>query len=107
MIFETHAHYDDDAYNNDRDSIIRLLREEGIAPVINVGASLTSTASTVKLAHEHDHVYAAVGVHPSDCALLKEKDMEWLKDLCSDPKVVAVGEIGLDYHYDEPDREIQ
>ncbi|MCR5001213.1 MAG: TatD family hydrolase [Lachnospiraceae bacterium] len=107
MIFETHAHYDDDAYDSDRDSIIRLLKEEGIAPVINIGASLTSTASSVDLAHKYDHVYAAVGVHPSDCADLDDKDIEWLKSLCSDPRVVAIGEIGLDYHYDEPDREIQ
>ena len=107
MIFETHAHYDDDAYDSDRDSIIRLLKEEGIAPVINIGASLTSTASSVELAHKYDHVYAAVGVHPSDCEELDEKDIEWLKSLCSDPRVVAIGEIGLDYHYDEPDREIQ
>ena len=107
MIFETHAHYDDDAYDSDRDSIIRLLKEEGIAPVINIGASLTSTASSVELAHKYDHVYAAVGVHPSDCEYLDEKDIEWLKSLCSDPRVVAIGEIGLDYHYDEPDREIQ
>lgn len=107
MIFETHAHYDDDSYDSDRDSIIRLLKEEGIAPVINIGASLTSTASSVDLAHKYDHVYAAVGVHPSDCADLDDKDIEWLKSLCSDPRVVAIGEIGLDYHYDEPDREIQ
>ncbi len=107
MIFETHAHYDDDAYDSDRDSIIRLLKEEEIAPVVNVGASLTSTESSVELAHKYGHVYAAVGVHPSDCADLTEKDMEWIKSLCSDKKVVAIGEIGLDYHYDEPEREIQ
>ena len=107
MIFETHAHYDDDAYNSDRDRLIKLLKEEGIAPIVNVGASLTSTEDTVKLAHEYDHVYAAVGVHPSDCEALTENDIIWLKGLCSDPKVVAIGEIGLDYHYDEPDKEIQ
>ena len=57
MIFETQAHYDDDAYNSDRDRLIKLLKEEGIAPIVNVGASLTSTENTVKLAHEYDHVY--------------------------------------------------
>lgn len=107
MIFETHAHYDDEAYKSDRDSILMLLKEEGIAPVINVGASITSTKSTLELAHKYDHVYAAAGVHPSDCEDLSEKDMEWLKSLCNDKKVVAVGEIGLDYHYEKPDREIQ
>lgn len=107
MIFETHAHYDDDAYNSDRDSLIRLLKEEGIAPIVNVGASLTSTENTVKLAHEYDHVYAAVGVHPSDCEDLTEDDIKRLKILCQDPKVVAIGEIGLDYHYDSPGKVVQ
>ena len=107
MIFETHAHYDDDAYNSDRDRLIKLLKEEGIAPIVNVGASLTSTENTVKLAHEYDHVYAAAGVHPSDCEDLTEDDIKWLKGLCLDPRVVAIGEIGLDYHYDEPAKEVQ
>ena len=107
MIFETHAHYDDDAYNSDRDRLIRLLMEEGIAPIVNVGASLTSTENTVKLAHEYDHVYAAVGVHPSDCETLTEDDIKRLKILCQDPKVVAIGEIGLDYHYDSPGKVVQ
>ncbi len=107
MIFETHAHYDDDAYNSDRDRLIRLLMEEGIAPIVNVGASLTSTENTVKLAHEYDHVYAAVGVHPSDCENLTEDDIKRLKILCQDPKVVAIGEIGLDYHYDSPGKVVQ
>lgn len=107
MIFETHAHYDDRAYDRDRDKIIRLLKEEGIAPIINVGASLTSTETSIKLAHEYDHVYAAVGVHPSDCADMTDKDIEWLRELTGDDKVVAIGEIGLDYHYDEPDKNIQ
>lgn len=107
MIFETHAHYDDRAYDRDRDKIIRLLKEEGIAPIINVGASLTSTETSIKLAHEYDHVYAAVGVHPSDCADMTDKDIKWLRELTGDDKVVAIGEIGLDYHYDEPDKNIQ
>ena len=107
MIFETHAHYDDDAYNSDRDRLIKLLKEEGIAPIVNVGASLTSTENTVKLAHEYDHVYAAAGVHPSDCEDLTEDDIKWLKGLCLDSRVVAIGEIGLDYHYDEPAKEVQ
>ncbi|MBQ7481357.1 MAG: TatD family hydrolase [Lachnospiraceae bacterium] len=107
MIFETHAHYDDPAFDRDRDRLLALLKDEGIAPIVNIGASIESTKSTVELAHRYDHVYAAIGVHPSDCGDLTENDIEWLKDLSSDEKVVAIGEIGLDYHYDEPDREIQ
>lgn len=107
MIFETHAHYDDPAFDRDRDRLLALLKNEGIAPIVNIGASIETTKSTVELAHRYDHVYAAIGVHPSDCGDLTENDIEWLKDLSSDEKVVAIGEIGLDYHYDEPDREIQ
>ncbi|MCR5358221.1 MAG: TatD family hydrolase [Lachnospiraceae bacterium] len=107
MIFETHAHYDDDAFDTDRDEILRLLHEKGIAPIVDIGASVKSTEEAFLLAHKYDHVYAAVGVHPSDSADLTEKDIEWLKGLTEDPKVVAIGEIGLDYHYDEPDKEIQ
>ena len=107
MIFETHAHYDDPAFDRDRDRLLALLKDEGIAPIVNIGASIETTKSTVELAHRYDHVYAAIGVHPSDCGDLTENDIEWLKDLSSDEKVVAIGEIGLDYHYDEPDREIQ
>lgn len=107
MIFETHAHYDDPAFDRDRDRLITLLKDEGVAPIVNIGASIETTKSTIELAHRYDHVYAAIGVHPSDCGELTEKDIEWLLDLSSDEKVVAIGEIGLDYHYDEPDREIQ
>ncbi|MCR5406862.1 MAG: TatD family hydrolase [Lachnospiraceae bacterium] len=107
MIFETHAHYDDPAFDRDRDRLLALLKDEGIAPIVNIGASIETTKSTVELAHRYDHVYAAIGVHPSDCGDLTENDIEWLKGLSSDEKVVAIGEIGLDYHYDEPDREIQ
>lgn len=107
MIFETHAHYDDVAFDRDRERLIGLLMAEGIAPIVNVGASIESTKSTLELAHRYEHVYAAIGVHPSDCAELKEADMEWLKGLCDDDKVVGIGEIGLDYHYDEPDKDTQ
>lgn len=107
MIFETHAHYDDKAFDRDRDQLIELFKNEGIAPIVNVGASLESTISTLELAHRYDHVYAAIGVHPSDCAELTEEDIKWLKSFAGDEKVVAIGETGLDYHYDEPDKDTQ
>ena len=107
MIFETHAHYDDKAFDKDRDSLIRLLKKEKIDPVINVSSSLESVTRSISLAHEYDNIYAAVGIHPSDCADLTEDDIEWIKEQTGDERVVAIGEIGLDYHYDEPDRETQ
>ena len=107
MIFETHAHYDDRAFDKDRDSLLKLLKKEKIDPVINISSSVESVKSTLKLAHEYDHIYAALGIHPSDCGEITEKDIEWIKGLCSDERVVAIGEIGLDHHYDTPPKEVQ
>ena len=68
MIFETHAHYDDDRFKDDRDETIKRVHEKGVAPIINVGASIGSTMTTIELAKKYDFIYAAVGVHPSDVA---------------------------------------
>jgi len=101
MIFETHAHYDDDRFNNDRDELLRRLPEEGVGVVINSGASVESTRDTIRLAKEYPHVYAAVGVHPSEIEELDEDFMLWMKTQASDEKTVAIGEIGLDYYWDK------
>lgn len=101
MIFETHAHYDDKAFDGDREQLLCSLPEKGIARVINVGASIETTKSTLALAEKYDFVYAAVGVHPSDIEGLNEKTYAWLKEQTMHPKTVAVGEIGLDYYWDK------
>lgn len=101
MIFETHAHYDDEAFDGDREQLLRSLPQKGIARVINVGASLETTKSTLVLAENYDFMYAAVGVHPSDIADLNEETYAWLKEQTAHPKTVAVGEIGLDYYWDK------
>jgi len=104
MIFETHAHYDDDRFNEDRDELLRRLPEEGVGVVINSGASVESTRDTIRLAYVYDHVYAAVGVHPSEIAEIDETFLEWMKEQTNWEKTVAIGEIGLDYYWDkEPD----
>jgi TatD DNase family protein len=104
MIFETHAHYDDDCFADDRRAVLLDLPQKGISPVINVGASIASTKTTLALAHEYDFVYAAVGVHPGDITDLDEESFAWLREQTRDERCVAVGEIGLDYHWDkEPD----
>lgn len=104
MIFETHAHYDDEAFDKDRDELLASLPEHGIGRVINVGASIETTKTTLELAERYKHVYAAVGVHPSDIAGLNEETFCWLKEQTRHPKVAAVGEIGLDYHWEkDPD----
>ena len=101
MIFETHAHYDDDRFEEDRHEILTSLPEAGIGIVINSGASVESTRDTVELARKYDHVYAAVGVHPSEIAELDEEFMDWMREEASWNKTVAIGEIGLDYYWDK------
>ena len=101
MIFETHAHYDDDRFEEDRDELLRRLPEEGVGVVINSGASVESTRDTIRLAKEHAHVYAAVGVHPSLIEELDEDFMDWMKEQAAWEKTVAIGEIGLDYYWDK------
>lgn len=107
MIFESHAHYDDDAFDEDRDALLPSLPENGIATVINVGASLESCKTTIALMEKYPFVYGAMGVHPSDTAELNEENFKWLKEQCSLEKVVAVGEIGLDYYWNEPEPAVQ
>lgn len=106
MIFETHAHYDDEQFNEDREAILAQLPQKGISPVINVGASIESTKTTLALAKKYDYIYAAAGVHPSDIDGLNEESFAWLTEQTKNKKVVAVGEIGLDYYW-EKEPEVQ
>lgn len=101
MIFETHAHYDDEKFDGDREELIAKLPEAGIGHVINVGASIESTKTTLELVKKHDFMYAAVGVHPSDVDGLNEETFAWLAEQTRLDKTVAVGEIGLDYYWDK------
>ncbi len=101
MIFETHAHYDDDKFTEGRDELILAVHESGVHPIINVGASIHSTQTTLELAKHYPFIYAAVGVHPSDVADLNEDTFAWLKEQTTYAKTVAVGEIGLDYYWDK------
>lgn len=106
-IFDTHAHYDDEAFDSDREELIGSLKENGIGCVVNVGASISSCKTTLKLAQTYSFLYGALGVHPNETAELTESHMEWLKEALADEKIVAVGEIGLDYYWDQPEREVQ
>ena len=107
MIYETHTHFDDKAFNEDRDAAIRSALAVGVARFINVGASMKSSASSIELAHTYPECLAAVGVHPEDTADLTEEDMNTLDAYADDEKVVAIGEIGLDYYWDTPERDVQ
>lgn len=101
MIFETHAHYDDERFLEDQDEVIESMPEKGIGRIINVGASIESSKTSLDLAKKYEYVYAAVGVHPSGVDGLNEETFSWLKEQTSDDKTVAIGEIGLDYYWDK------
>ena len=107
MIFETHAHYDDEAFNGDRDELLQKMHDHGIGRIINVGASLKGVRDTAALTEKYSFVYGAVGIHPDEVGNLTEEDMKELRSLCGRKKIVAVGEIGLDYYWDKEDHSIQ
>lgn len=106
-IFDTHAHYDDQRFDEDRQEVLEMIRRERVGLVTNIGASMESTKQSLALAQKYDFIYTAIGVHPSDTSGLTEADMDWLASHAVDEKVVAIGEIGLDYHYEEPERDWQ
>lgn len=107
-IFDAHAHYDDEQFDEDRDTVIEELKKNNIIGVLNCGASLEGCINSVKLANEHDIFYAAVGIHPEYADMFGEHTVDELKKLSNNEKVKAIGEIGLDYYYDEnPERETQ
>lgn len=107
MIFETHAHYDDKAFDEDRENLLLELYQNGITTIINVSSDLASIKRTLSLAEKYPYIYGAVGVHPSDSGELTEETFLELTKACQHEKVVAVGEIGLDYYWQEPEKKIQ
>lgn len=108
MLFDTHAHYDDEAFDPDRELLLESLPQRGVALVVNPGCDLESSRKAVAYAAEYPHVYAAVGIHPENCGGFTPADMDALRQLAQQPKVAAIGEIGLDYYWAEnPPRERQ
>lgn len=107
MIFDSHAHYDDKAFDTDRGELLDKCQAEGIEYIVNVSASLKSVKTTLALAEKYPFVYAAVGIHPDEVGELDEDSFAWLKEQCRHPKTVAVGEIGLDYYWDKENHELQ
>ena len=106
-IFDTHAHYDDSRFDGDRDQLLRSLPQKGISQIINCACDYKSCLTTLEISQNHSFAYAALGVHPHEADDLKEEDFSRIKELLKSEKVVAVGEIGLDYHYDFSPREKQ
>lgn len=110
-IFETHAHFDDEAFDGDRDELILSMKENGIEKIVNIGASIETSQNTLRLMDKYSFIYGAIGVHPSDVDCLENfeggdlRAIETLEEMVkSNTKAVAIGEIGLDYHYDNTDK---
>ena len=108
MLFDTHAHMDDRAFDQDRAQLLAGLPEQGIALVMNPGCSLASSRNAARLSREYDYIYAAVGSHPDAADEVSEEVLEQYRLLCrSNPRIKAIGEIGLDYHYEDIPRQLQ
>lgn len=107
MIFDTHTHYDDKQFDPDRSTLLNSMADAGVGTIVNVGASLEGCRAAIKLAQQYPFIYAAVGVHPDETGCLNEDTFAVLKEWCQMDKVVAVGEIGLDYYWDTQPREVQ
>jgi len=107
MYFESHAHYDDERFDEDRDTLLASFPAEGIETVVNASSDIKSSKASIALSEKYPFFYAAVGVHPHDVENITEADIDELRELSKHPKVVAIGEIGLDYYYDLSPRDLQ
>ena len=107
MIFDTHAHYDDDAFDEDRDVLLSGMKDAGVEYIVNIGASMASSKRSVALAEKYPFMYAAVGVHPDEVGELDEEKFATLKEWAKHEKVKAIGEIGLDYYWDKERHDLQ
>lgn len=107
MLFDTHAHLDDDRFDKDRDEVIEQCRQDGVDLILNAGSNIETSVKSIALAEKYEFIYAAVGVHPHDASGMDEETTGVLAALAKNKKVKAIGEIGLDYHYDLSPRDVQ
>lgn len=107
MIFDTHAHYDDEQYNDDRDELFQQFLEHGITKVVNIATSLEVSKNNIAMSEKYPFLYGTIGIFPSETNNLPADAMERLMEYAKEPKIVAVGEVGLDYHYPDTNKEVQ
>ena len=107
MLFDSHTHLDDDKFNDDRGKVIEKIKESGVSALVNIGCNIPTSKHSVELAEKYDFIYATVGFHPCDTGDLTEEHLEKIREMSSHKKVVAIGEIGLDYYWDSVPRDIQ
>ena len=101
MIFDTHAHYDDERFDEDRDELLRSMPAKGVGMILNPGITVETSRMAVEMAHTYPHMYAAVGIHPENCDDFQPEMIDQLRELAKDEKVKAIGEIGLDYYWED------
>lgn len=106
-IFDTHAHYDDEAFDDDREELLEKLQEAGVKQIVNIGCSMENSRENVEFVKQYDFMYGTVGVHPNDVDALRDKDIDELAGLSQKDKILGIGEIGLDYYYDDISRDCQ
>ena len=107
MLFDTHTHLDSSNFDEDRDQVIARAVEQGVTRMVNIGFNRETIPTTMALAEKYDFIYAAVGWHPVDAITMKSEDIDWIAKLTEHQKVVAIGEIGLDYHWDTSPKDVQ
>ncbi len=107
MYFDTHAHYDDEQFDEDRDGVLTDLYNQGVELVVDPASNMASSRKVLEIADKYPFVYCAVGVHPHDADEMTADSLDELRKMTENKKVVAIGEIGLDYHYDLSPRDIQ
>ncbi|MBQ3110590.1 MAG: TatD family hydrolase [Clostridia bacterium] len=107
MLFDVHAHYDDERFNEDRDILLSSMHTHNVGHIINIGCDIPSSEASIALAEKYPFMYAAVGFHPHEATVIKEGDYDIIKKMAQHEKVVAIGEIGLDYYYGKDTMEIQ
>lgn len=107
MIFDTHAHYDDEKFDEDRDELLTSLADAGVGTVVDAASTIDSCHQIIELIDKYPFLYGTLGIHPSECKDMTEDDLDWIRQQLKNPKIVAIGEIGLDYYWPEPDHDIQ
>lgn len=107
MLTDTHTHLNAEAFNEDREEVIRRAYESGVTRMVNIGFNRETIPTSLELAEKYDFIWTAVGWHPQDAIDMKPGDLEWIEELCKQEKVVAIGEIGLDYYWDTSPKDVQ
>ncbi|RKN65728.1 TatD family hydrolase [Paenibacillus ginsengarvi] len=107
MLTDTHTHLNVRQFDDDRDEVIERARQNGVSRIVNIGFNRETIPSSIELTETYDFIYSTVGWHPQDAIDMKADDLDWIEELCAKPKVVAIGEIGLDYYWDTSPKDVQ